>query len=112
MTVNEPLTVLDSIFFVSWVSKLTEYEESFNKGKNIIKNKSIIKKIRIKTKQKDFTICLVQILMKLLVTGGLGFIGSNFILNIISKAHGISIINLDDQLFGSNELNLKTIEAY
>jgi dTDP-glucose 4,6-dehydratase len=48
--------------------------------------------------------------MKLLVTGGLGFIGSNFILNIISKDHEISIINLDDQLFGSNELNLKTIE--
>ena len=75
-----------------------------------MKNKSIEKNIRIKTKQKDFTICLVQILMKLLVTGGLGFIGSNFILNIISKVQGISIVNLDDQLFGSNKLSLKGIE--
>ena len=48
--------------------------------------------------------------MKLLVTGGLGFIGSNFILNVISKVHGISIVNLDDQLFGSNILSLKGIE--
>lgn len=48
--------------------------------------------------------------MKLLVTGGLGFIGSNFILNVISKDPEISIVNLDDQLFGSNVLSLKRIE--
>jgi len=48
--------------------------------------------------------------MKLLVTGGLGFIGSNFILNVISKDPEISIVNLDDQLFGSNILSLKRIE--
>ena len=48
--------------------------------------------------------------MKLLVTGGLGFIGSNFILNVISKNEEISIINLDDELFGSNSLSLKEIK--
>ncbi len=48
--------------------------------------------------------------MKLLVTGGLGFIGSNFILNVLSKNEDNSIINLDDQLFGSNLLNLKKIQ--
>ena len=49
--------------------------------------------------------------MKILVTGGLGFIGSNFILNILSKNKNISIINLDDKLFGSNSLSLKKIES-
>ena len=44
MTVNEPLTLSDSVFFVSWVSKLIEYEELFNKGENIMKNKSIEEK--------------------------------------------------------------------
>lgn len=48
--------------------------------------------------------------MKLLVTGGLGFIGSNFILNVLSKNEDISIINLDDKLFGSNLMSLQTIE--
>lgn len=48
--------------------------------------------------------------MKLLVTGGLGFIGSNFILKILSKNEKISIINIDDHLYGSNSLSLKKIE--
>jgi len=48
--------------------------------------------------------------MKLLVTGGLGFIGSNFILNLLSKNEDTSIINLDDKLFGSNLISLKEIE--
>jgi dTDP-glucose 4,6-dehydratase len=48
--------------------------------------------------------------VKLLVTGGLGFIGSNFILNTLEKNEGISIVNLDDELFGSNSLSLKKIQ--
>ena len=48
--------------------------------------------------------------MKILVTGGLGFIGSNFILKILSKNEKYSIVNLDDELFGSNSLSLKKIE--
>jgi len=48
--------------------------------------------------------------MKLLVTGGLGFIGSNFILNVLSKDEDISVVNVDDELFGSNPSSLKKIQ--
>ena len=41
--------------------------------------------------------------MKLLVTGGLGFIGSNFILKILSEYKDFSIINVDAEFFGSNK---------
>ncbi len=44
--------------------------------------------------------------MKLLVTGGLGFIGSNFILKILEKFPDYQITNLDDELYGSNYQNL------
>jgi dTDP-glucose 4,6-dehydratase len=48
--------------------------------------------------------------MKLLVTGGLGFIGSNFILNTLKKFPDFSIVNIDDELEASNRLSLKQIE--
>jgi len=48
--------------------------------------------------------------MKLLVTGGLGFIGSNFILNILKNYKDFQIINVDAQKHGSNFENLKKIE--
>jgi dTDP-glucose 4,6-dehydratase len=48
--------------------------------------------------------------MKLLVTGGLGFIGSNFILNTLSKDENISLVNIDNKVFGSNPLSLKKIK--
>ena len=44
--------------------------------------------------------------MRLLVTGGLGFIGSNFILNTIKNNDEISITNVDAELLGSNHNNL------
>jgi len=44
--------------------------------------------------------------MRLLVTGGLGFIGSNFKLNTIKKNDKISITNVDAELLGSNHNNL------
>ncbi|SVC98499.1 uncharacterized protein METZ01_LOCUS351353, partial [marine metagenome] len=40
--------------------------------------------------------------MKILVTGGLGFIGSNFILKLLQKENDFEIINVDAKLFGSN----------
>ena len=49
--------------------------------------------------------------MKLLVTGGLGFIGSNFILKILSEYKDFSIINVDAELFGSNQKNLQHVES-
>ena len=36
--------------------------------------------------------------MKLLVTGGLGFIGSNFIINLIKNHPEINITNIDAEL--------------
>ena len=48
--------------------------------------------------------------MKILVTGGLGFIGSNFINNTLNKFPKYKIINLDDELYGSNHTNLLDIK--
>src|SRR5947209_17032256 len=48
--------------------------------------------------------------MKFLVTGGLGFIGSNFILHVLKNYPKIKITNIDAELSGSNHYNLKEIE--
>jgi dTDP-glucose 4,6-dehydratase len=48
--------------------------------------------------------------MKLLVTGGAGFIGSNFILYMLSKYPDYEIINLDKLTYASNPDNLKEVE--
>jgi len=48
--------------------------------------------------------------MKILVTGGLGFIGSNFIRYVLSKHGGVRVINLDNLSIGSNPANLKDLE--
>ncbi len=48
--------------------------------------------------------------MKFLVTGGLGFIGSNFILYVLKKHPKIKIVNIDAELFGSNYKNLRDIK--
>ena len=47
--------------------------------------------------------------MKLLVTGGLGFIGSNFITHVI-KNTDIEIVNVDAEFFGSSRSNLSEIK--
>ncbi len=48
--------------------------------------------------------------MKFLVTGGLGFIGSNFILHVLEKYPKFKIVNIDAQLIGSNKQNLNYLE--
>ena len=48
--------------------------------------------------------------MKLLVTGGLGFIGSNFILHLLKNSNDIEIINVDAELLGSNHENLVEVK--
>ena len=48
--------------------------------------------------------------MKLLVTGGLGFIGSNFILKLLEQ-DDIEITNIDAELFGSDHRNLSKIKS-
>ena len=47
--------------------------------------------------------------MKLLVTGGLGFIASNFILKLLER-NGIEITNIDAELYGSNHRNLSKVK--
>lgn len=49
--------------------------------------------------------------MRLLVTGGAGFIGSNFIRNIFSKYPEDSIINFDKLTYAGNPDNLKEFEG-
>ena len=48
--------------------------------------------------------------MKLLVTGGLGFIGSNFILDVLSRFPNYEIINIDAEIEGSSHHNLKDVK--
>ncbi len=48
--------------------------------------------------------------MKLLITGGCGFIGSNFIRLILNKYPNYQIINLDKLTYAGNPENLKDVE--
>ncbi|OQA30592.1 MAG: dTDP-glucose 4,6 dehydratase [archaeon ADurb.Bin336] len=48
--------------------------------------------------------------VKLLITGGCGFIGSNFILHMINKYPNYQIINLDKLTYAGNKANLTSIE--
>lgn len=47
----------------------------------------------------------------ILVTGGAGFIGSNFVLHMVSKYPQYKIINLDSLTYAGNLDNLKSIEG-
>ncbi|MCP5061147.1 MAG: NAD-dependent epimerase/dehydratase family protein, partial [Ignavibacteriae bacterium] len=46
----------------------------------------------------------------ILVTGGAGFIGSNFINSILSERDDVKIINIDKLTYAGNLENLKNIE--
>lgn len=48
--------------------------------------------------------------MRILVTGGMGFIGSNFIRYMLSKGESVEVVNLDNLSTGSNEANLSDLE--
>jgi len=48
--------------------------------------------------------------MKLLVTGGLGFIGSNFILKLLNEPSEFEIVNVDAELYGADRRNLSEIQ--
>lgn len=47
----------------------------------------------------------------LLVTGGLGFIGSNFIRMLLSEGPGLKVINLDKRTYAGNPQNLADLEG-
>ena len=49
--------------------------------------------------------------MKILVTGGAGFIGSNFVLQLLENDPDIEIVNLDSLTYAGNLENLKAIEG-
>ena len=49
--------------------------------------------------------------MQILVTGGAGFIGSNFILYMLRKYSNIVIVNVDKLTYAGNLENLKSVEA-
>ncbi len=48
--------------------------------------------------------------MKILVTGGLGFIGSNFILQVLKNNLNLEVTNVDACLYGSNKMNLLEVK--
>ena len=48
--------------------------------------------------------------MKYLVTGGMGFIGSNFVRSLLSSKKDVKIINLDKLTYAGNPENLRDIE--
>jgi len=48
---------------------------------------------------------------RLLVTGGMGFIGSNFIRHMLERDEELSIINLDKLTYAGNPANLNGIDA-
>ena len=50
--------------------------------------------------------------MKVLITGGAGFIGSNFIRYVLSKYPGYQIVNLDKLTYAGNLDNLSDVEHH
>jgi dTDP-glucose 4,6-dehydratase len=48
--------------------------------------------------------------MKLLVTGGAGFIGSNFVVKLLENNEDIEIVNLDKLTYAGRKENLKEVE--
>lgn len=49
--------------------------------------------------------------MKLLVTGGFGFIGSNFVRWVLSNRPELELVNLDRMTYAGNRENLRSIEG-
>ncbi|MHA0856169.1 dTDP-glucose 4,6-dehydratase [Paenibacillus sp. CMAA1364] len=50
--------------------------------------------------------------MKLLVTGGAGFIGSNFVIYMLQQHPNYQIVNLDSLTYAGNLENLKSVENH
>jgi dTDP-glucose 4,6-dehydratase len=50
--------------------------------------------------------------MKLFVTGGAGFIGSNFIRHILDNRVGCSVVNYDKLTYAGNLANLESVNGY
>ncbi|MBV8333357.1 MAG: GDP-mannose 4,6-dehydratase, partial [Candidatus Eremiobacteraeota bacterium] len=48
--------------------------------------------------------------MRWLVTGGLGFIGSNFVRLVLRERPGVEVVNLDAMTYAGNPANLAGVE--
>ena len=48
---------------------------------------------------------------RILVTGGCGFIGSNFILHLLELYPNAQVVNLDKLTYASNLANLRDVEG-
>lgn len=48
--------------------------------------------------------------MKLFVTGGAGFIGSNFIRHVLELNRNYEVVNYDKLTYAANLANLRTVE--
>jgi dTDP-glucose 4,6-dehydratase len=48
--------------------------------------------------------------MRILVTGGAGFIGSNFIRYMLNKYDEVEVVNLDKLTYAGNLNNLRDVE--
>jgi dTDP-glucose 4,6-dehydratase len=51
-------------------------------------------------------------LMKVLVTGGCGFIGSNFIRYLLRRADDYQVVNLDVLTYAGNPENVEDLQGY
>ncbi len=60
--------------------------------------------------EKKGNYCIVSRSMKILITGGLGFMGSNLIRHLLTKYANYTIWNLDVITYAGNPDNLKDIE--
>ncbi len=49
--------------------------------------------------------------MKLLVTGGSGFIGSNFVRHVLAAHPDDTLVNFDKLTYAGNPANLRDVEA-
>lgn len=59
----------------------------------------------------EFALVSRKSLTRLLVTGGMGFIGSNYIHHLMTTQPNVQVVNLDKLSYGSNPANLKDLEG-